>query len=559
MNKYLSKYTYKRKIYPMQENNLRYFLVAVISFLIISGLSLRPTFAQSTETNSSAPTTPPKSLKGIDAYIHKVMNLWHVPGLAIAVVKDGKVVMAKGYGVREVGKPGKVDANTLFAIGSISKTMTTTALGTLVSEGRLSWDAPVTKYVKYFLLSNPYVTRHITLRDLLSHRNGYCDPTNMWFTSDDSDVVRRLRYQKPDYGFRDHFCYNSMMFLTASRFIPAITGENWHQYIRQHIFEPLNMTRTITTSRDIAKATNIAVPHAVVNGKLQPLSIFDYWPYDADIVAPISNIHSSAMDMTHWLLMLLANGHYDGKTILKPSVVREIETPQIFIGHDDRVFYPLLRAMSPKSDYYAQGLGVRIEDYGRHKLIFHGGINAGMTSFAAIVPDANLGVVVLSNTWLDNGVLGVVSYVLQSYLGVYHRDVSALEYRSQQKYKKMIRAAAMKLYKTRKPGTKAPLPLKDYAGMYKDDFYGTAHVKLKNGHLRLKLGNPWYTGKLTHWHDNTFRVAWQGHSFGTSYITFELNAYGKPVEIMFAQGVTYTSNKPMHYERVEKPDSSGRQ
>ena len=114
---------------------------------------------------------------------------------------------------------------------------------------------------------------------------------------------------------------------------------------------------------------------------------------------------------------------------------------------------------------------------------------------------------------------------------------------------------AAKLYKTRKPVTNTPLQLKDYTGLYKDNFYGTAHVKLENNHLMLKLGNPWYTGKLTHWHDNTFRVNWQRQGFGTSYVTFELNAYGKPTEIMFARGVTYTSTKPMHYERVEKADS----
>lgn len=533
----------------MKINKLQALWFAAVFLLIFSGLSLQLTNAQSSKNHSTAPTTPPKPLKGLDAYIHKVMKQWQVPGLAIAVVKDGKVVLAKGYGVRELGKPGKVNANTLFTIGSVTKQFTAAALGTLVSEGKLIWDAPVTQYVKNFKLSSSYVTEHITLRDLLTHRSGYSDPGVVWYTSNASDIIQRLRYQKPRYGFRAHFCYNNVMFLTAARFIPAITGETWNRYVKEHLFSPLGMNRTVTTSKAKSEASNIASPHGMIDGKMSVIR--RYWSHNLDFFAPVGDINSSANDMSHWLLMLLNNGRYQDKTILASSVLREMETPQVLIRQQNNsITGYFMRMMSPGSHYYANGLGLHIEDYDRHKMVWHSGHIDGMTTFMALIPATHLGVAVLSNMNDDDyAVPGILFFVLQSYLGLDHHDMSKLIYNDMKGREKKSGIIEKKLRATRKPGTKAPLPISSYAGFYKDRFDGTALVRVENEHLVLRLGNPNFTGDLEHWHDNTFRVTWRYHFYGKNYVTFDFDALGKPVKLSFPQ-------ESLHYERVDKSDST---
>jgi len=532
----------------MRKNKRSLLPVTIMSLMLFWGLSLQPAGAQSSEDQTSDSTNQAAPLKDLDTYIHKVMKRWQVPGLAIAVVKDGKVVLSKGYGVRELGKPGKVDANTLFTIGSNSKAFTAAALGTLVSAGKLTWDAPVTNYVKDFKLSNPYVTQHITLRDLLTHRSGYSDPF-MKYTSDVKDAIKRLRYQKPDYDFRTRFSYNNSMYWVASRFIPSVTGESWNNYTEEHLFKPLNMTRTVTTQAGLAATGNVAKPHGMVDGKLQV--IHEIWSHNADIEAPAGYINSSARDMSHWLLMLLNNGRYGGKTVLAPSVVRDMETPQVLIHSGASG----VRFVSPDSHFYAYGMGFFIEDYGGHKLVWHTGDVAGMISALALVPDEHLGVVVLTNL-NGNDPFGVLFHVLQSYLGLPPRDLDKIVYAGMHKIIQHARAEAKKLADTRQPDSKLPHPLTVYAGNYKDNFNGKADVSIEKNHLVLRLGNPDFTGDLKHWHDNTFRVTWRDRFYdsdvlnaGVAYVTFDLDAYGKPVKLSFAKW-------PLHFKRVKEAKST---
>ncbi|MGH8127750.1 MAG: serine hydrolase [Gammaproteobacteria bacterium] len=497
-------------------------------------------------TQASKVSQSAAALKGLDSYVHKVMKQWQVPGLAIAVVKDGKVVLAKGYGVRELGKPGRVDADTLFTIASNTKAFTAAALGTLISSGKLTWDAPVTQYVKNFKLSSPYVTENITLRDLLTHRSGYCDPGIAEVTTDASTIIQRLRYQKPDYGFRAHFCYNNVMFLTAARFIPAITGETWNRYVEQRLFQPLQMTRTVTTAKALAAASDVALPHGMMDGKAAVIRL--EWAHNRDVYAPIGSINSSVNDMSHWLLMLLANGRYAGKPVLKPAIVKAMETPQIPIQPDARIGHEI-RAAVPGGRFYSYGLGLVVQEFHGHVLVWHAGDVPGMASVVAMVPDSHLGIVVLSNMNGNDARFGILNHVLQSYLGLPQHDVSQSLYEVTQKMKKGQAMMEKKLADTRTPGTKAPLPLKDYAGTYRDDFYGTARIGMENGHLVLHLGNPNFVADLEHWHNNTFRVKFRYgflQSLGSDYLTFQLDAFGNPVKIT-------SFPAPFHYERSEQP------
>jgi CubicO group peptidase (beta-lactamase class C family) len=510
--------------------------VAILSRLGVSAALLVGAFGASAALASQSP------LADLDGYVRTAMAQWKVPGLAVAVVKDGRVVLERGYGVRELGKPDRVDADTLFDIASNTKAFTAAALGTLVSAGKLRWDDPVVKYISGFRLDSPYVTQEITLRDLLSHRSGYCDPFAMWYFSDDTtaNVIERLQYQKPSYGFRAHFCYNNAMYMVASQFVPAVTGATWNDYVATHLFAPLDMTRTVSTAAAVAAASDVGVPHGEVDGKVRVIK--PYWANNMDVFAAVGGINSSVHDMSHWLIMLLANGRYRGNAVLDPSVIQVMETPQTVIQADSDLA-GWLRIQTPDTSFYTYGLGFLVQDYGGHKLVWHAGDIDGMASTVALVPDAHLGVVVLSNMNGNRAPEGVAFHVLQDYLGLAHRDVSGALYTYIRKEKGESDAASRKIAALGHRGTPAPLPLAAYAGSYHDPFYGSAQVREEGGHLVLHLGNPTFVGDLQHWNGDTFRVQWRYRFYGTTYITFDVDALSEPTRLSFAQ-------LPAHYERA---------
>src|SRR5579875_2272091 len=482
----------------------------------------------------SALAAPPPSpaqpdLQGLDAYVQQVMHDWQVPGLSIAVVKDGKILLARGYGVRELGRPGKVDPDTLFDIGSNSKAFTVAALGTLVASGKLKWDTPVVDELKGFRLQSPYVTQNLTLRDLLTHRSGYCDPLYAWYTSDAGDIIQRMRWQKPEYGFRTTFCYNNVQYLAASRFIPELTGQSWNDSVARHLFPPMALT-------------DVAVPHGLIDDK--PAVLHRYWPHNMDIFAAVGGIWSSANDMGHWLQMLLADGKYGGNTVLDPEVVRAMETPQMLIRSGTDVGDEI-RSWMPGGRFYTYGLGLFVQDWHDHTLVWHAGDIDGMASALALVPDAHLGVVVLSNMNQNDARFAVIARVLQSVLGLPLDDIEPALLAASKKAEAKTGGERKKLADTRVAGSKAPLPLADYAATYEDDLDGTARVELDHGHLVLRLGNPDFTGDLQHWHGNTFRVTWRYKFYGDDYATFDVDALGKPMKLDLDE-------LSLHFERPSK-------
>lgn len=474
-------------------------------------------------------TAPP--LRNLDSYVQKIMKDWKVPGLAVAVVQDNRVVLARGYGVRELGKPGKVDANTLFTIASNSKAFTVAALGTLVAAGKLHWDDPVTHYLPRFELRDPWVTRAITVRDLLTHRSGYCDPLFMWFTTDFSrqQIIHALRFAKPTYGFRSRFCYNNAMYLVASQIIPAITGQRWGWYLRAHLFTPLDMVRTNTRVANMRSDSDVAAPHAEVGHQVGVIR-----RYDTDVMAPVGGINSSVNDLSHWLLMLLDGGRYAGKQVLTPSVIAAMETPQIVIPADGDIG-SWLHAMSPKSHFLTYGLGFVVEDYAGHKLVMHDGDIDGMASALGMLPNQHLGVVVLTNMDHDDARNALLYHILDQYLGLPHRGVNSALLAWSRQQAAAATAETAKLAAARAPGA-APLPLEQYAGTYRSRLDGEARITLERGHLVLRLGNPNFTGDLIHWNHDTFRVKLRYRFYDEAfepYVTFDLDTLGMPEALHF--------------------------
>lgn len=244
--------------------------------------------------SASAATAPPPD---IDAYVARVMKTFEVPGLSLAIVKDGQIVLTKGYGVRETGKLEPVDEHTLFGIASNTKAFTATALAMLVDEGKLRWDDPVVRHLPWFQLYDPYVTRELTVRDLLTHRSGLglgAGDLLFWpgttFTRD--EILHRMRYVKPASSFRSRYAYDNILYLAAGQIIPAITGKSWDDFVRERIFSPVGMTSSTTTVSGFKRGQNVATPHARIEGQVQPIP----W-MNIDNTAPAGAINSSAADM----------------------------------------------------------------------------------------------------------------------------------------------------------------------------------------------------------------------------------------------------------------------
>ena len=476
---------------------------------------------------------PPEELAAMDAYILKSMLDWKVPGLAIAVVKDDKVVWARGFGLRRLGAQQPVDADTLFGIGSNTKAFTAAALGTLVSSGKLGWDSHMTDLLPGFEMYDPSVTREVTLRDLLSHRSGTCGEDGVWYITDfdSQQIITRLRYQKPAYSFRSQFCYSNSLYMTAGEVVPQLTGTSWHDYVRQHFFVPLHMDTTVTSISAFTDTTDVASPHAEVDGKLQPIA----WD-NTDNIDPAGAIDASVDDMAQWLRMLLADGRYEGKQVLDPAVIHEMETPQMLIGGTDGEAQ-FLSSLNPDSRFYAYGLGFFMQDYAGTKVVWHSGHIDGMSAGLGMVPSQHLGVVVLSNmdqSWLP---MALVWKVVDAYTGRPQKDWSSSVLKAVAPDYAEDKQTQALLAKAYEPGP-APLGLANYVGTYGNDLYGEVGVSLEHGKLMLHVSKR-FVGELKHWNHDTFQVQWSYAYLGKSYVTFAQDVRGMPVSLDLEGAATY--------------------
>ena len=461
-------------------------------------------------------------LAGLDSYIENIMERWDVPGAAVAIVKDHKVVYARGFGVRDLETGGKVDADTLFAIGSNTKAFTATAIGQLVQEGKISWDDPVLRYLPDFQMYDPLVTRKITIRDLLCHRSGLGtfmgDLATFGSIHDRAENIHQIRFIKPAFDFRAGFGYSNLMFLVAGEIIPRVTGTSWDEFIDQQLFTPLGMTRSNTSLRGLETTANVATPHGLDHGKVVPI------PHDnVDNIGPAGSINSSANDMAQWLLLQTGDGMYDGHQIANPAVISETRRPQNLQPIGDR-----RKALNPWTHFSAYGLGWGLSDYQGRLVVSHGGGLNGMISMVAMLPEENLGVVVLTNFDTHPLTSSVVYHVFDAYLGVASRDWD-------QRYSEVIREFfdARKLAKTKRDearvkNTRPSLPIESYVGRYTSAVYGDAQITLQDGVLVLDpKAHPEITGHLEHWQLDTFLCTWTDRVWDQSLVYFDLDDEGK--------------------------------
>lgn len=481
-------------------------------------------------TSSDLFSSDTDPLNGLDEYIMKAMKDWDVPGLAIAILKDGKVLLAKGFGVKEVGTNKPVDEHTIFAIGSNTKAFTATAIALLAQDKKLSLDDPATKHLKGFQLYDPYVTREITVRDLLCHRSGLGRRGDaLWYGQDFSrdEILHRIRFLKPNSSFRSKIGYQNIMYLAAGQIVSAVIGTSWDDFIKERIFRPLAMDRSSTSTLDLANFDNVARPHTKKDGKVVAI------PYrNIDNIAPAGSINSSVADMTHWHRFLLGKGQYEDKKVLDSAILQETLNPHIVMpaGPDRQKMYS-------GNHFMAYGLGWVLEDYRGRLILWHNGGIDGMLSHQGILPEENLGIVVLTNSDRSRLDAALFYRIVDTFLGDPVKDWNA-DYMERAK-KGQARAVKMQkeIEESRVPDTKPSLDLEDYCSQYEDDMYGTVKIKIDEGKLVL-FYNSKPMGVLDHWHFNTFRVntaAFGSYKFhdilDRSFVTFDLNSKGEVAEM----------------------------
>lgn len=468
-------------------------------------------------------------VKEIDEYATKAGRDWKVPGFALAIVKDDKVVFTKGYGVRKLGETAPVDEHTLFAIASNSKAFTAAALGTLVDEGKIKWDDPATKYLPGFQLYDPYATRELTVRDLLSHRSGLATFGGdlLWYEAnyDRQEILRRIRFLKPTSSFRSRYGYQNIMFLAAGEIVPSVTGKSWDDYVRERFFAPLGMRRTVTSIAAFKNMDNIAAPHNELDGQLRVVRYSN-----VDAAGGAAAINSSVADMAHWLRLLLARGKHDGKQLFSAAVSREMWMPNTIIPIGEQA-----EKFNPTRHFHAYGLGFFLSDYQGRKVASHGGGLDGMISQVAMMPEENLGLVVLTNSETPLST-ALVNKVFDTMLGVAaRRDWSAEMLERTRQGELAARAEEKMIEASRRANTRPSLALSDYAGNYGGEMFGEARVTEENGKLVVRLvPSPNFVGDLEHWHFDTFRIRWResvSYPFGRGFVTFVLDPQGKVGEM----------------------------
>jgi CubicO group peptidase (beta-lactamase class C family) len=469
---------------------------------------------------------------GFDAYVRSALTTWKVPGVSIAIVRNDSVIYAKGYGVREIGKPATVDERTLFAIGSSSKAFTSAAVAMLVDSAKVSLDARAATYLPGFQLFDPYASREITVRDLLSHRSGLARGELLWYGSDyDRDeILRRVRYLEPTWSFRSQFGYQNIMYLAAGQVVAKVTKAPWDDFIRQRIFQPLGMTSSSTSITALRGIEDVAAPHADVNDTVRAI------PYRMiDNIGPAGSINSNAVDMAQWVRLHLADGKYNGKQVISKRLVDEMHSAQTVIRAEGAY-----KSMNPSAHLMAYGLGWFLSDYEGKYVVQHGGNIDGMTALIAMLPEEKFGMVILSNM---NGSTLPTALMLKTFdlqLKRPAKDWSAQLRARFDSTMTQARAAQARATAQRVANTKPSLALADYAGTYADSMYGTLKVTESNGTLNFAFGPTW-RGPLEHWHFDTFHLKLDTPVLGVVPVTFRLNAAGKvdDVQVNLAGLVTF--------------------
>ncbi|MEO7768195.1 MAG: serine hydrolase [Ferruginibacter sp.] len=446
----------------------------------------------------------------LDSYVSRALTNWRIPGMAICVVKDGSVVLMKGFGTKELGVPGGIDENTLFMIGSNTKAFTATAMALLEASNRLSLDDKVTKYIPGFKLDNIAAGEQTIITDLLTHRLGFktFQGDFSFYNTDLSrqHILERMAKMKAPYPFRTKFGYTNSAYMVAGEIIPKVTGRPWEVYLKDNIFAPLGMINTLTLTKDLPSSLNRTVPHTLVDGRLTAI------PYvQLDNMAAAMGMSSSINDMGKWMMALMNDGKVGPKQVIPAAAVNATMKPQEIVG---TVTYP-----NGETNYKLYGLGWYLQDYAGRHLAMHDGAVNGYLSSVTLVPQEKLGIVILTNTDKNELYEALRWQILDAYFKQPYRNYSdialgkfkANEAKQMQTNKQLRDSAALNL---------APaIPIANYIGKYVNDFYGSINItrgELNNLEMRFE-------------HHPKMYVLLQPLGGNRFYATFSDPMYGKTV------------------------------
>ncbi|MBN1339022.1 MAG: serine hydrolase [Bacteroidales bacterium] len=463
-------------------------------------------------------TQTSKDYEALDGKISEAVELFKIPGAAVGIVKNGSVVFASGYGLTDATATEVVDARTSFGIASCSKAFTAAAIAILVDEGMLAWDDKVIDYLPDFLLFDPYITRELTVRDLLCHRSGYqtFDGDLLWYGTSYSrkEVLQRFRHRENPYSMRARFGYSNIMFIAAGEVIEAVTGKTWDEFLEERIFIPLEFENTTTSNKGFSPGMNVALPHH--EGK--PMDFIRY-----DNAGPAASINSSVNDLLKWIQLMLGKGAFHDKKIFSAAQYYTLTSMQM----------PLNGGRGETKNathFFGYGLGWFLSDDAGRKVIEHGGGLPGFHSKVVFVPEDSLGFVILASE-----LSGFVDAVAELILNAFFRpgeDENTLQtyYQNHEAYLSRQEAAREEKASARAPGTKPSLELADYAGAWEDKMYGMAEISVSPEGLRIILAPAaeLFTATLEHWHFDTFRFRFNDPFLPEGYLTFYLNSEGHP-------------------------------
>ena len=502
---------------------------------------------------AQAPATAPaatvitQDASALDAWlatdVERTMKLFDVPGIAIAIVKDGKVVATQGFGVRKLGAPDKVDAKTLFEVASNSKAFTAAALAMLVDEGKLAWDDPVTKHLPDFQMYDAYVTHEMTVRDLLTHRSGLglgAGDLLWWPTTNFStdEIIHKLRYIRPATSFRSSYAYDNLLYIVAGKIIAAKSGKTWGETIRERILAPVGMSATTTSLAESAGNPDVANAHSKINDRIAAVKAMPV----ANAVGAVG-INTNAEDIARWMNVLLAGGRVgtdaNGKEIRLYSAkqAREMWTAQTPM----RISEPDPKLAATRPNFLAYGLGFQLRDWQGRMLAMHSGALQGFYSKVVLVPEAKLGIAILTNAE-SGGSLNALQYQLldrmlnpaaaaTDWIGI----VKAVE--DENHAKELARIG--KANAARAAKSQPSLARAAYDGEYQDPWYGIATIRHEGNRQILTMSRtPDLTGELEHYQHDTFIVRWKERNFNAdAYVTFALNPDGS-IERMRMQPIS---------------------
>ncbi|GAB3994428.1 serine hydrolase [Spirosoma daeguense] len=470
----------------------------------------------------------------IDELVQRTLTTFDVPGIAVAVVKDGKVIHSKGYGVRSLRTKEKVDENTLFGIASNSKAFTAALLGILIDEGKLKWDDKVIDYIPEFRMYNGYVTEEFTIRDLLTHRSGLgLGAGDLMFWPDSSnftmkDIIHNLRYLKPVSGFRTKYDYDNLLYMVAGEVIERISGKSWEAFVEERIMKPLQMTRSAGTYSRLTDKVNVIDAHAPVNGKVQVVSR-DMFRFGNSA----GGINSSVADMSKWVITQLNRGKYG------PNLSQRLFSENV---HNDMWAPQTIKPVNPtpvppyNTHFSAYGLGWDLSDVKGYKQVTHTGGLAGMVTQVMLLPELQLGIIVFTNQQMGAAFVAISNTIKDSYLGIPPSDwVKTLGDRvkkGQEEADKISKNIWDSIEKEQKSGT-SKTDFTPYIGTYHDKWFGDVSIHSKNGKLWFQsLRSPKLTGEMFFYKNNTFIVKWLNRSLDAdAYVTFQTDETMKPTSL----------------------------